>query len=203
MEISIEDFLAMGDTDNNPEMAYNRGKWLKNKARYTDAIKDFSDAIRLKDDYKEAYIERSLCFYATTNYDLAINDATQAINLAKNSSDFRKGNFIANYLEVRSRYHIAKNDILNAFKDLNYSCEITFTNAFYSRGILFFKEKNYNEALRDFEQMTVFYPNDSVYHYKMGLCYLKMENKTKAIELLRKAETLGSKEATNLLCKLI
>lgn len=203
MEITIDDLLEMGHTDNNPEVAYNRGVWLKKMNRFSDAIKDFTDAINLKENYMEAHIERALCYHAIAQNDLAINDATQAINLAKTITTFKKANYIATYLEVRSRFYIAKNDILNAFKDLNESCEITFTNAFDSRGVLYFNEKNYEEALRDFTQMSIIYENNSLFPYKMAICHLKMNNKNKAIELLKKSQKLGSTEATKLLNRLI
>jgi len=54
------------------------------KSAFGCAIDYFTDAIALKDKYIEAIQYRALAYYAKGNYDSAIEDYTQAINLAPN-----------------------------------------------------------------------------------------------------------------------
>ncbi len=75
------------DVKNNPEaeLAYfNRGiiyKYLKN---YSQAIEDYTQAIKLNPNYARAYYERGNAYKNLENYSQAIEDYTQAIKLNPN-----------------------------------------------------------------------------------------------------------------------
>lgn len=194
MEWTIDEFLENTDTNGDPKLAFNRGKWLKERGRFSDAIKDFTESIILDRFNMHAFAERSLCYLALQSYDLSIVDITKAIELAGNDHKSK-----ALFYEIRSRGYIKKGDTIQAFIDLNTSCDLFPSIAFEARAYLYLKQKSYYEALRDFNQMAVFQPNNGEFPFNIGFCYNKLGEKDKAIEYIKKAKELGYKRAEEIL----
>lgn len=84
---AIDDFNRALLIDSNSKKAapiYNmRGLSLSRKGEYPRAIEDFGTAIKLNDQYAQAYISRGDAYYATRQFALAIADFNTAIKLAR------------------------------------------------------------------------------------------------------------------------
>jgi Tetratricopeptide repeat. len=69
----------------NPFLFYQRGKAYYKICSYDKAIKDFTKAIRIKED-AELYYRRGFCYYEMKLYNQAIKDFSKAIKLNPNDS---------------------------------------------------------------------------------------------------------------------
>ena len=78
------------DVKNNPksEVAYyNRGNAYSDLKNYSQAIEDYTQAIKLNPNYASAYNNRAWTYYLMKNYSNALPDANTAISLNNNDSD--------------------------------------------------------------------------------------------------------------------
>ncbi len=88
LSISMGIFLLLlavqGCGNYRSETAFERGVDAVEGQNYDLAIAEFSDAIRLKPDYVDAYNNRGVAYNGKGDYDRAIADETQAIRLDPN-----------------------------------------------------------------------------------------------------------------------
>ena len=75
---------CQGCGNNQPERALERGLNALRKGDYDLAIADYSEAIHLKPDFVEAYINRGYVYGQKRDYDRAIADYNEAVRLQPN-----------------------------------------------------------------------------------------------------------------------
>ena len=63
------------------EMFFNRGYAYYDKKQYDEAIKDYTEAIRLDPNYAWAYNNRGNVYYSKKDYDRAIADYDEALRV--------------------------------------------------------------------------------------------------------------------------
>ena len=63
------------------EKEYNKGLVAVSKDKVDEAVQHFTEAIRIRDDYDEAYLARALIHREEKRHDSAIKDLTEAIRL--------------------------------------------------------------------------------------------------------------------------
>jgi tetratricopeptide (TPR) repeat protein len=81
-DIHISDLTEkIGQYPNNAENYYRRGKAYDAKGNQNEAIIDYSKAIKLKSDFLDAYLSRSLCYKKMCLKNEAINDFNEVIRL--------------------------------------------------------------------------------------------------------------------------
>lgn len=87
----LPDLIEAGiEVKNNPEDAeayYNRGIAYADLKNYSQAIEDYTQAIKLNPNYASAYNNRAWTYYLMKNYSNALPDANTAISLNNNDSD--------------------------------------------------------------------------------------------------------------------
>jgi len=112
---------------------------------YDQAIASYSEAIRIKPDYYQAYNNRAIAFFKKGEYDKAIDDCNKAIELQPNYSP-AFNNLGAAYYE--------KGDYEHAISYLNWALHLNpySGKAYYNRGLVHFKLRDYDLALLDFDQ---------------------------------------------------
>ena len=168
---------------------YNSGKKLFDKKDFDGAIRDFTEAIRLKPDYSLYYNFRADAYEAKNLLDRALTDYTKAIELKKdyslNYSDRSKV-----YRKLK-RYLEALNDIENAikFKTSNYPDSLLFTDK-----IEIYREmKDYPKALEEVDKLVARYENSSGYLIMRAEIRTDLNNKRGAISDYTKIiEDLGN-----------
>ena len=65
----------------DPEVLFDLGMVWKPMREDSNAIKSFSEAIRLRPDGEDAYMQRALCYRSVREYKLASDDYTEVIRL--------------------------------------------------------------------------------------------------------------------------
>ncbi|GEM_PF-3256651 len=188
--MTIDTFVEITESTNDPQMAYNRGLFLKKHLKYREAVDEFTKAIRL--GYKDVYIyhDRALCHLALSNLDLSIKDSSYALSIARNAEEKARA------LDIRARAFVELKEYDRAFSDLNLSCDLHPSDAISRRGQLYYELKDYRKAISDFEVMTRFFPSSSAfYYYSIGACYGKLNDARNALINYTKAKDLGYTKA--------
>jgi len=133
--------LGVTEDDYVPETAYEyykRGTKLPIEA-YDDRIADFSKAIELNPEFRQAYFSRGSTYYHHSKFDKALADDTMCIDLAPDG-------YIA--YSNRAEVYLAMKDFEHAFDDLEKALTIRPDNI-YAEAILaitLFHRGNIEEA---------------------------------------------------------
>jgi tetratricopeptide (TPR) repeat protein len=117
---------------------------------YPAAIREYSEALRLKPDYPEALNSRGLAYRRTHNPDAAILDFTALIELRPREV-FAYNN--------RANAYLDKGDRQAAFSNETKALEIdpTFADAYYGRSNLYDGAEKIDGALQDLTEAIRFY----------------------------------------------
>jgi len=135
-------------------IAYNNLGILKsNSQNYTDAVKDYNNAIKLNPNYDIAFFNRGLARNYLRDYKGAISD----FDLCEK---FKPRYFDLYYSRGISKYNI--NDYQGAINDYNQSISRNQNNpkAYYNRGIAKFSNKDYEGAINDYSKTISLQPNN-------------------------------------------
>ena len=124
-------------------------------------------------DLGNQYIEQD-------NFDLAIEEFTQAIQLNPNYTEayFNRGKCYGKQGSYES-----------ALKDFDKAIQLDpdYTQAYYKRGYCYYEEKNYESALKDFDKAIQLDPDYTQAYYKRGYCYYEEKNYESALKDFDKA----------------
>jgi tetratricopeptide (TPR) repeat protein len=161
-------------TEGVAQAAFNRGLAYDNNKEYDKAINDYSEAIRLKPDYADAYNSRGWVFFEKAEYDEAINNFTEAIRLNSNHAFA--------YLNRGSAYY-SKNEYDKAISDYTGAIRLKpdFPDAYYGRGLAYFKKNDYDKAIIDSNEAIRLNPNYALAFFNRGIAYGGKKEFDKAI----------------------
>ncbi|MEO6720594.1 MAG: tetratricopeptide repeat protein [Ferruginibacter sp.] len=111
---------------------------------YDKAVENTKNAIRIKNDYAEAYFNRGYAYYRNGRLDLAVEDILKALSFERH--------LLWNY--TLAKIYFSQGQYLNAVKYYDYTIKedssSELTGIFYERGLCNFKLLNYASALPDF-----------------------------------------------------
>lgn len=128
-----------------------RGRANESEQNWTEAIADFSRAVKIAPNYSQAYERRSNSYAGLKQFDQALADLNKAIELDTNngSAYFTRGNFY----NFQNKLNEAINDFAAADK-LNVNCAKTSRGMIYTKIAVNNKEPrdsaNYAKARQDF-----------------------------------------------------
>ena len=109
---------SFGDDFERAKALFDAGMKEAERGDYGNAIKEFSEAIRLAPDYREAFWRRGLAYDNRNEIDKAISDFTEVIRIFPNSADaFR----------LRGLEYYKKNDLARAISDITEALGLTRT----------------------------------------------------------------------------
>lgn len=112
---------------------FDRGKESARKGDHDDAIKEFSEAIRLRPS-AESFGSRAMSWDAKGSYDEAVKDYTEAINRTREERNFDQALYRSHYFRLRGRIYQKQKKLDAAISDyseailldpdnfLNYFC---------------------------------------------------------------------------------
>lgn len=170
-------------------LLYNgRGLVYKERKEYAQAIGDFTEALRLKQDWFVFY-NRGITYHEKGAEDPAIIDFTKALKLKPKDVRGRVDCLIG-----RAHCYFNKEKAVSAMADLNQAIELGVKepDAYVLRGILHKVDHDYDRSLADYEKAISLDPNDARSYdaeaYLLSVCPMpKYRDAKKAIARATKA----------------
>ncbi len=165
------------DPDDNPDwMRWNNlGIGYLDELQYADALKSFSEVVKLRPDYADGRINVALTYIEWEKYEQARSSLEKALELSPSNAralyylglvERRAGNCnleVADLREVVEKYPQSR----DARREL---------------GISYYQQHLYKEAREQFEALQAIDPDDLAAHYNLAVIYRRMGMKEKAAE---------------------
>ena len=157
---------------------------------FENAVKDFDQAIELKNDYIDAYYVRALCYGNLNKYDKAVSDFNKVIELNPEYKDayINRGFYVS---EKIGDFQGAINDY-NKFLDLNTDGDNAF--AYNNRGYAKYKLNDFEGAMKDIQESIHANPENSFVYKNRALIYISLDSINLACGDLEQANELGFSE---------
>ncbi len=183
--VTAEDAPAWWDKEvkANPNSHYGwfmRAASWKDKGEFDNAIKDYTEAIRLKPDSSAAYNGRGIAWGNKKEYDKAIADYTEALRLdPKDALAFSN----------RGNAWLAKKEYDKAVADYTEALRLDpkFTDAFNNRGNLWLRAKDYGKAIDDSNAALKLDPKSGIAFNNRAEAYAKLKKYDEAVAGFEKA----------------
>ncbi|MGH1387933.1 tetratricopeptide repeat protein [Kordia sp.] len=199
------------------EEYYSRALNHEDKRDYQGAIVLLDKAIARKPDYKDAFIFRGYCKAQMGNIKESTVDYLKALKLEPNNtmilfnlainyndiSNFEEG--IKYYTKALESKYLKTCDatteetlleIVSPFDNSNETgYEIKVCELYYWRGISYYKNKEYDAAIRDLKEAIKVNFNKYEAYYYLGEIYLKKEDFQNACKNFSLAADIGNAEA--------
>lgn len=178
---------------NTAYIAYNnRGEIYRGLGDYKQALMDYNKAIEIYPNFANAYTNRGIVYYSLNNNQQAALDYTKAIEI--------NPKFVNAYINRGMLYYKLDN-YRQAIADFSKAIEIDPANAIphYARAATYEIIENYHLAIEDYSNTVELNPLHSEAYYHRGVAYNKLGKHRQATIDYRKAASLGSKDAQDIL----
>ena len=160
------------------EAFYSQGKDYADGGHFEEAIPCFTQAIRLKPDFADAFKARSLAYMYVHKDRGALLDMSRAIQLRPGDADA---------VSMRGSFYFQFRDYDRAIRDFTRSIQLDpkewFT--FWARGGAYYDKGDYDAAIRDYDEVIsrrcTTKVKDFAYYSQRGLAYLYKGDYEKAI----------------------
>jgi len=156
-------------------MAYkNSGIAYFDTGDYDSAIKEYTEAIRLRHGYAEIYRDRGNAYNRRGDYDSAIVDYTKAIRLKLNDMQVYNS---------RGDAYMSKGDYDQAIDDYTKTIQLEFHDAriYGNRGQAYYNKQDYDRAIMDYSKVLQLKPDDTLVYYNRGQAYYNKQDYAQAI----------------------
>lgn len=203
----------------NIELPYNnRGMYYKEKGKIDKALADYNKALEIEPKYALAYNNRGNIYFAKSDLDKALNDYNKVIELSPNNAKaynnvgavkFKQNDYESALQNVnkaltiqkvypdatlnkaviytaQQKYELALAEFTTYLKYIQNNSQV-----YNWRGAINRFLKQYNEAVQDANIAISLQPNNGEYYYQRSISYLENNNKIKALEDAKQAQTLG------------
>jgi tetratricopeptide (TPR) repeat protein len=176
--------LNVGENPACPPAAGDNPDWMRwnnlgiaylDQLQFSDAVRAFSEVVRLRPDYPDAYTNVALTEIQWEKYDSARASIMRALALSPNNAralyylallERRAGDYdaeIANLKKVVEQFPASR----DARRDL---------------GLAYYRQHDYPAARMQFEAVQQIDPDDLTAHYNLSIIYRRMEMDQKASE---------------------
>ena len=183
---------ALATTQNNYVAYNNLGLAYDDLGRSTEAIEDYTQAIRIKPDYAEAYYNLGVVYEKLDRPNEAIEADKQAIRFKPDYTEayynlgvvYDKLNRPAEAIEADKQAITFKSD---------------YAEAYYNLGVVYDKLNRPAEAIEAYNQTIKIKPDYAKAYLGLGVVYSKLDHDADAIEAYRQAIRIepGYAEAHN------
>ena len=152
-------------------------------------IDDYTEALKLKPDLVEAYINRGCSYFDIHEYNKAIVDFTESIRL--------NPDLVESYIN-RGCSYFNISEYINAIVDFTESIRLNpdLVESYINRGRSYFYVKNYDEAYNDFTYAIRLNPDANSYFLRSILFY-KMKKYTESTKDYKEAIRLNPEYKNN------
>jgi Tfp pilus assembly protein PilF len=214
------------------ETLLSQGAQAQQKEDYQQAIKDYSDAIKLDPRSATAFASRGSVFASMGEFDKGLADLDEAIRLNPNDAYsremrgyvwFGKGDFVraisdldealridpkeGRILKMRGKVSYWKGDYTNAIVDLTEALKFfpDDSEIFDDRGGAHHAQKQFDQAMSDYSQAVLMNPKDTFGLYGRARIYYRTGRYAEALRDLEATTRLKSNVpgALNLLAWLL
>lgn len=198
--------MAIEIDPNNAEVYYNRGLTYKKMEEYDSSIIDFREAISIDSNHVKALTDLGLRYYESGDYEesekyyklaLEINDkyAPLLVNLGilyAYREDYETAIFFYSKATAKSNdpriYHNRGNSYVGlekyklAIDDYDKALELNpdYSSALEKRSLAYMSDENYEDALRDLQQLRKNNLNNGFTSYWISVCYFELQDYSKA-----------------------
>jgi tetratricopeptide (TPR) repeat protein len=190
----LERFVGreLDDSAFRSETHYEIGMKLSAKDLHAQALREFTEATRLRPQFAEAQLELGSAYLNLGRLDEAIDAYTKAIKLRPNYVEAygnlglaydRSGNFIKALAMYMKAIRYKPND----------------ADLYRNLGLAYFNIGSYSEAIKAYKRAIQFRPADGQAHYYLGLLHLDLEDKESAMEQQMKLKELQHHDLASLL----
>ena len=165
-----------------------RGDYHRNLKNYTQAIDDYTQAIKIDPKNPTYYRDRGVAYGKLKNYKQAIDDYTQAIKIDDKNAIYYVGRGLA-YFQLK--------DYKQAINDYSQAIKIDDKNAIYynARGLTYLELKDYKQAIDDLTQAIKLDTKNAIYYNLRGFAYFQLKDYKQAINDYTQAIQLDPKNA--------
>ena len=191
------------------EEYFNRGNFFRKQGNLTQAVSDYTNAIRVNSRHAKAYYNRGNVYVKQGDLAQAIADYTKAVeinpdyseayynrantyekqgNVAQAISDYTKAikinpKYAAAYCN-RGNVYQSQGNLRQALSDYNKAIEINpnFAGFYANRGNVYQSQGNLQQAINDYNKALGENPNDNASLYNRGLAYYGIEQYGKSLE---------------------
>ncbi len=159
------------EVKNDAEICYKKGLKKSQGGNYSEAIKDFSQAILINQNHADAYNKRGLCYYKLGEPAESIKDFTKALFINSKIPD-------AYYNRGMARFklgypHAAIEDYTEALK-LKYN----YGQAYYCRGVTYADLNDKKAAIADLQKAAqIFAQQGDDSNYKLAVDEIRRESR--------------------------
>jgi tetratricopeptide (TPR) repeat protein len=154
-ENALKDFNKAVSLDGkNAEVLYQRGILFRDMKKQTEALADFAKAITINPNMGKAYFEEGKIHAAQNKNDAAIAEYSKAVTVGFSTEELYRAKGACNMA-------LGKND--EAIKDFSMVIEQFHSrdaDMYRVRGELFTKQKNYPNAIKDFNKALTLKKDD-------------------------------------------
>lgn len=203
----------------------NRANYFRDQKKIPEALRDYSEAIRLAPTDDGILTSRGKLYFNTQEFDKALADYTKVIELVPGKgeywinrgavyavtrkpneaiNDLSKGlsldpNFATGYLN-RSIVYQQVGEFEKSLTDINSYLQINPYNAelWFQKGKLELRLENAQTALNSINKALSMSSNNSAYYLERSKAFYKTNQRTAAQNDLRKARSMGNKSEPNL-----
>jgi tetratricopeptide (TPR) repeat protein len=176
--------LNIGDNAVCPPEAGDNPDWMRwnnlgiaylDQLQYSDAVRAFSEVVKLRPDYSDAYTNIALTEIQWEKYDSARASIMRAVAL---SPDNARALYYLAQLQRRAGDYDAEVANLKKVVELFPASR----DARRDLGLAFYRQHDYPAARIQFEAVQGIDPDDLTAHYNLSIIYRRMEMDQKAAE---------------------
>ncbi len=150
------------------------------------AILDYTEAILLRADFREAYKGRGDCYTHMGDYDKAIADYSEVMRITPKRAEA--------YAD-RARPYLESRQFDQALADCTKAIQLDpkWSEAYLLRGGAYAAKGDDDKAIADFSEAVRLDPKDAVSYHRRGVSYLEKNDRAKADKDFEQAKKLGYK----------
>ncbi len=189
--------MAIAIDPYNSAYRYSQGEYFLSQNKYPEAINSYTEAIRIKSNYSEAYYGRAVSYEQQGNYKSALGDYKNALNITPQMIQAQKGlgdSYFA--LQDYTNASVAYENCLQTINSTKTNTDAVLTAEVYNgAGKSYLGLNNYDKAISDFKNALKKNGSYAEAYYNIGFAYFKTNEMAEAITNISKAISLDNKNA--------